>query len=316
MEQAPIIIDETIRDNILFGRKYDKEHYNRVIEACALTEDINAWKKGDKTVIGERGIKVSGGQRARLALARTIYSKADIYVLDDPLSAVDVHVKRHILDNVIMDSGLLGGTLRILAVSSEKLLPYFNQVIRLDEGKAVVTKQVPQTYQPLTTDFNHAKISVNDMSNTGLTNATEATESDQQTTVTEHPDDTGSDSEAEPDNSFGSKSGSKPDVREWSSNGQKQLFSLCRLLMRKRRIIVLDEATADVDLETDKEMQKLFRSEFKDSTVLTIAHRLETIMNSDKIIVMDKGRVVEFGPPKNLIDQGGYFSELVKANEF
>ncbi|KAJ2600000.1 Multidrug resistance-associated protein 1 [Coemansia sp. RSA 1804] len=100
------------------------------------------------------------------------------------------------------------------------------------------------------------------------------------------------------------------------SNGQKQLFSLCRLLMRKRKVIVLDEATADVDLETDKEMQKLFRSEFKDSTVLTIAHRLETIMNSDRIIVMDKGRVVEFGPPKDLIDQGGYFSELVKVNEF
>ncbi|KAJ2643577.1 Canalicular multispecific organic anion transporter 1, partial [Coemansia sp. RSA 1285] len=68
------------------------------------------------------------------------------------------------------------------------------------------------------------------------------------------------------------------------SDGQKQLFSLCRLLLRKYKIIVLDEATADVDLETDKEMQRLFRSKFKDCTVLTIAHRLETIMNSDKII--------------------------------
>ncbi|KAJ2869022.1 ABC transporter C member 13 [Coemansia erecta] len=94
------------------------------------------------------------------------------------------------------------------------------------------------------------------------------------------------------------------------SNGQKQLFSLCRLLMRKHKIIVLDEATADVDAETDQEMQKLFRSEFKDSTVLTIAHRLETIMNSDRIIVMDKGRVVEFGPPNDLIKDGGYFAEL------
>ncbi|KAJ2762874.1 Multidrug resistance-associated protein 1 [Coemansia sp. BCRC 34490] len=100
------------------------------------------------------------------------------------------------------------------------------------------------------------------------------------------------------------------------SNGQKQLFSLCRLLMRKYKIIVLDEATADVDLETDKEMQRLFRSKFKDCTVLTIAHRLETIMNSDKIIVMDKGKVVEFGPPKELIKQDGHFSELVKANDF
>ncbi|KAJ2508356.1 ATP-binding cassette glutathione S-conjugate transporter ycf1, partial [Coemansia sp. RSA 2049] len=216
MEQAPIIIDETVRDNILFGRKYDKDHYNRVIEACALTEDINAWTKGDKSVIGDRGMKISGGQRARLALARTIYSKADIYVLDDPLSSVDVHVKRHILDNVIMDSGLLGGKLRILTVNSEKLLPYFNQVIRLDEGRAVVTKQVPQIYQPLTTDFNHAKISVNDVSSTGLTNPTETAESDQQTTVTEHPDDTGLDSESEPDNSFGSENVFQPEIRQWS----------------------------------------------------------------------------------------------------
>ncbi|KAJ2525277.1 Canalicular multispecific organic anion transporter 1 [Coemansia sp. RSA 2049] len=100
------------------------------------------------------------------------------------------------------------------------------------------------------------------------------------------------------------------------SDGQKQLFSLCRLLLRKYKIIVLDEATADVDLETDKEMQRLFRSKFKDCTVLTIAHRLETIMNSDKIIVMDKGRVVEFGPPKEIIKQDGHFSELVKANDF
>ncbi|KAJ2846237.1 Multidrug resistance-associated protein 6, partial [Coemansia erecta] len=100
------------------------------------------------------------------------------------------------------------------------------------------------------------------------------------------------------------------------SSGQQQLFSLCRLLIRKRSIIVLDEATADVDLETDQDMQKLFRSEFKDSTVLTIAHRLETIMGSDRIIVMDKGRVAEFGPPDDLIAQGGLFAELVKANDF
>ncbi|KAJ1770422.1 Multidrug resistance-associated protein 1 [Coemansia sp. RSA 1843] len=83
-----------------------------------------------------------------------------------------------------------------------------------------------------------------------------------------------------------------------------------------RKLIVLDEATADVDLETDREMQKLFRSEFKDCTVLTIAHRLETIMGSDRIIAMDNGTVVEFGPPKELIEKGGYFAELVKASGF
>ncbi|KAI9500351.1 ATP-binding cassette, sub-family C, member 1 [Coemansia spiralis] len=100
------------------------------------------------------------------------------------------------------------------------------------------------------------------------------------------------------------------------SNGQRQLFGLCRLLMRKHKIVVLDEATADVDLETDQYIQKLIRSELKDCTVLTIAHRLDTIMNSDRIIVMDKGRAIEIGPPSELLKSGGHFAELVKANDF
>ncbi|KAJ1731032.1 Canalicular multispecific organic anion transporter 1, partial [Coemansia biformis] len=94
------------------------------------------------------------------------------------------------------------------------------------------------------------------------------------------------------------------------------LFSLCRVLMRMRRVIVLDEATADVDLETDRHMQQLIRSEFSDRTVLTIAHRLETIMGSDRIIVMDNGRIAEIGSPQELIDAGGHFAGLVKANDF
>ncbi|KAJ2582180.1 hypothetical protein GGH95_001678, partial [Coemansia sp. RSA 1836] len=100
------------------------------------------------------------------------------------------------------------------------------------------------------------------------------------------------------------------------SSGQQQLFSLCRLLMRKRKVLVLDEATADVDLETDRKMQELIRSEFSECTVLTIAHRLDTIMSSDRIIVMEKGEIVEIGSPKELIASGGMFAELVKANEF
>ncbi|KAJ2025897.1 ATP-binding cassette glutathione S-conjugate transporter ycf1, partial [Coemansia sp. S3946] len=100
------------------------------------------------------------------------------------------------------------------------------------------------------------------------------------------------------------------------SSGQQQLFSLCRLLMRKRKVMILDEATADVDLETDRKMQELIRTEFSDCTVLTIAHRLDTIMNSDRIIVMEKGEIVEIGPPQELISNGGKFAELVQANEF
>ncbi|KAJ2377069.1 hypothetical protein IW150_001603 [Coemansia sp. RSA 2607] len=101
------------------------------------------------------------------------------------------------------------------------------------------------------------------------------------------------------------------------SDGQKQLFSLCRVLMRKRRVLVLDEATANVDAETDQMMQEVMRTEFKDSTVLTIAHRLETIMNSDRVIVIDHGEIVEIGKPQDLLNKtDSCFAELVRKNDF
>ncbi|KAJ2253940.1 Multidrug resistance-associated protein 1 [Coemansia sp. RSA 455] len=100
------------------------------------------------------------------------------------------------------------------------------------------------------------------------------------------------------------------------SSGQQQLFSLCRVIMRKRKIIVLDEATANVDLETDKSIQELIRKEFKGCTVLTIAHRLETIMNSDRIIVMDKGTIAEIGTPQELLEKDGMFALLLKTSDF
>ncbi|KAJ2115515.1 Canalicular multispecific organic anion transporter 1 [Coemansia sp. RSA 922] len=100
------------------------------------------------------------------------------------------------------------------------------------------------------------------------------------------------------------------------TSGQKQMFGLCRVIMRKRKIVVLDEATANVDLETDKSIQALIFNEFSDCTVLTIAHRLETIMNSDRIIVMDKGTIAEIGTPQELLAKDGMFAQLVKSSEF
>ncbi|KAJ1998794.1 Canalicular multispecific organic anion transporter 1 [Coemansia thaxteri] len=100
------------------------------------------------------------------------------------------------------------------------------------------------------------------------------------------------------------------------SNGQQQLFGLCRVIMRKRKIVVLDEATANVDLETDRCIQTLIKKEFSDSTVITIAHRLDTIMDSDRIIVMDKGRISEVGTPQELLSKNGMFAQLVRTNDF
>lgn len=95
------------------------------------------------------------------------------------------------------------------------------------------------------------------------------------------------------------------------SVGQKQLLCLARAILNPSTILILDEATAAVDLDTDLKVQSTIREYLKERTILTIAHRLETIMDSDKIIVLDNGEIVEFGTPKELMQNGGLFTELV-----
>ncbi|KAJ2032066.1 Canalicular multispecific organic anion transporter 2 [Coemansia sp. S610] len=116
------------------------------MHACALTDDLEMWPNRDMTVIGEKGMNISGGQRARLALARTVYSKADIYFLDDPLSAVDAIVKRYILDNIILSTGLLGDKLRFVTTNADSILPLCNQVATVEDGRVSVEVQTPQAH--------------------------------------------------------------------------------------------------------------------------------------------------------------------------
>mmetsp|Transcript_54836 Transcript_54836/g.151142 ORF Transcript_54836/g.151142 Transcript_54836/m.151142 type:complete len:135 (+) Transcript_54836:720-1124(+) len=100
------------------------------------------------------------------------------------------------------------------------------------------------------------------------------------------------------------------------SVGQRALVCICRGLLRKTRIVVLDEATASIDGETDKLIQTLLRTELGGATVLTIAHRLDTILDSDQVLVMDAGRAAEYGPPGVLLAAGdSMFSALVRTHE-
>lgn len=101
--QKAWIFEGSIRNNIIFTEKFDEKRYKAILHVCALERDMELLPKGDATIVGDRGISLSGGQKARINLARAVYKKADIYLLDDPLSAVDAHVSKHIFEKCIKD---------------------------------------------------------------------------------------------------------------------------------------------------------------------------------------------------------------------
>jgi ABC-type multidrug transport system fused ATPase/permease subunit len=127
------IQNATVRQNILFGKEMDKSWYKKVIEACALQPDLDMLPQGDETEIGERGITVSGGQKQRMNIARAIYFDSDLVLMDDPLSAVDAHVGRHIFDKAIL--GLLKDKARVLATHQLWVLNRCDRIIWMEEGK-------------------------------------------------------------------------------------------------------------------------------------------------------------------------------------
>uniref|UniRef100_A0A671TU15 ATP-binding cassette, sub-family C (CFTR/MRP), member 10 n=1 Tax=Sparus aurata TaxID=8175 RepID=A0A671TU15_SPAAU len=135
--QEPWIQHASVRDNILFGKAHDPAFYQAVIEACALSDDLNVLPNGDKTEVGENGVTLSGGQKARLALARAVYMDKDIYLLDDPLAAVDTDVAEHLMKKCIME--LLKGKTRILCTHRLEFVYKADLVVLMDNGTIVRT---------------------------------------------------------------------------------------------------------------------------------------------------------------------------------
>ncbi|XP_028159464.1 probable multidrug resistance-associated protein lethal(2)03659 isoform X1 [Ostrinia furnacalis] len=130
--QEPWLFAGSVRQNILFGQAMDRPRYNTVVRRCALDRDFALLPHGDKTVVGERGVSLSGGQRARISLARAVYKRADIYLLDDPLSAVDAHVGRHLFESCVV--GYLRNSTRILVTHQLQFLRDVDQIIILKNG--------------------------------------------------------------------------------------------------------------------------------------------------------------------------------------
>ena len=133
--QTAWIFSGTLRDNILFGMPYDENKYLNVIHACALKEDMERFSNGDLTFVGERGVVLSGGQQARVSLARAVYADADVYLLDDPFSAVDLKIAKHIFKHCIRR--MLQDKIVILVTYTESQMKAADQVVVLYKGSVL-----------------------------------------------------------------------------------------------------------------------------------------------------------------------------------
>ncbi|KAJ0970835.1 hypothetical protein J5N97_018794 [Dioscorea zingiberensis] len=131
--QTPWILTGNVRDNILFGNPYEFDKYERTIQACALTKDFELFANGDLTEIGERGINMSGGQKQRIQIARSVYQDADIYLLDDPFSAVDAHTGTQLFKDCLM--GLLKEKTILYVTHQVEFLPAADLILVMQNGR-------------------------------------------------------------------------------------------------------------------------------------------------------------------------------------
>ncbi|KAG1677890.1 Multidrug resistance-associated protein 4 [Nymphon striatum] len=154
--QESCVFQGSVRENIIFGDEFNEKRYSNVISACSLNKDILSFPHGDQSLIGERGILLSGGQKARLSLARAIYYDADIYILDDPFSSVDTKTGNHIFDNCI--KRILKNKVTILATHHLQYAKYATKILYMKKGIEVFQRCFPE----FRNDFfsvNHASTS-------------------------------------------------------------------------------------------------------------------------------------------------------------
>ena len=153
--QTPWIWNGSIRENILMGLKFEEKWYDKVTSACALDADIQRFQHGDQTLLGSRGVQCSGGQRARIGLARALYRNAKVLLLDDPMSAVDAKVGKHIFNQAIMGLGVSMGRCVILATHQIQFLQSASKCLLVENG----TIQANGTFDECVSEAHGAPLS-------------------------------------------------------------------------------------------------------------------------------------------------------------
>lgn len=139
--QQPWIMNASLKDNVIFGHRLNEDYYKATIRKCQLLPDLDILPDGDQTLVGEKGISLSGGQKARLSLARAVYARADVYLLDDILSAVDAEVSKNIVEQVLnRETGILKNKTVILTTNAVSVLKHSQNIYALLDGEIVENK--------------------------------------------------------------------------------------------------------------------------------------------------------------------------------
>uniref|UniRef100_A0A0W0FN82 P-loop containing nucleoside triphosphate hydrolase protein n=1 Tax=Moniliophthora roreri TaxID=221103 RepID=A0A0W0FN82_MONRR len=148
--QESWVQNDTVRQNILFGSPFDEDRYRKVLYQCGLERDLTLFDAGDKTEVGEKGITLSGGQKARITLARAVYSSAEILLLDDVLAALDVHTAKWIVDKCLRGELMKGRTVILVTHNVPLTAPLAEFVITVKDGKVTSTGTIDAVMEQYT----------------------------------------------------------------------------------------------------------------------------------------------------------------------
>ncbi|KAF9935468.1 hypothetical protein BGZ67_003418 [Mortierella alpina] len=274
--QQAWILNATLRDNILFGNAMDHDRYHQVLFACGLEPDIEMLPAGDLSEIGERGINLSGGQKQRVSLARAVYGDADVYLLDDPLSAVDAHVDQHLWTNVIGPDGMLKHKARLLVTHGIHHLQDVDKLVLLKDGQVVETgtyqqlMDAKQTFCQLI--IEHSVASGSQMGNPGTNRRGMPLSKD------------ASDSEADSQNSAESTATAKTGKRHLWKRKDKEKDTKGRMIEA--------EQTGDKDLSRDVIMAYLAAISFKLAALVVGLHVVAQICLVSPSLWLNLGRII------------------------
>ncbi|ETV69926.1 hypothetical protein H257_14523 [Aphanomyces astaci] len=319
VSQQPFIQNATLRDNITFGLAFDHARYQTAIRVSSLLEDLKILPGGDLTEIGEKGVNLSGGQRTRVAIARAVYQDADIYLLDDPLAAVDAHVGSDIFKQCIKTA--LNGKLVVLVTNGLNFLKDCDSVVVLEQGRIVeqgayqsLVDKVDGVLAKMMESVQEAPDKEKDDTDVPRDNDQEEDEREhdaRQRTESNRSDvDTDKVSNAALISDEDRSTGDVP----WGMYKRTRV-AIARAVYQDADIYLLDDPLAAVDAHVGSDIFKqCIKTALNGKLVVLVTNGLNFLKDCDSVVVLEQGRIIEQGAYQSLVDKvDGVLAKMMES---